>query len=78
VAAHGTHSSPRRFHPRIDGWRGRILRRKASADKIRLPRNVVVLLATRIKSNERELEGAFIRMTCFAALKDEPSPWHDA
>ncbi len=45
-----------------------ILRKKADADKISLPNEVAMFLATQIKSNVRELEGSLIRLSAFASL----------
>ncbi len=45
-----------------------ILRKKAAADNIPLPDDVALYIATAIKSNVRELEGALIRLTAYASL----------
>ncbi len=45
-----------------------ILRKKADADKIALPNEVAMFLATQIRSNVRELEGSLIRLSAFASL----------
>ena len=45
-----------------------ILRKKAAADNISLPDDVALYIATAIKSNVRELEGALIRLTAYASL----------
>lgn len=45
-----------------------ILRRKAEAEGIPLPNDVALLLATHIKTNIRELEGALIRLGAFSSL----------
>lgn len=45
-----------------------ILRKKAEADKIQLPDDVAMFLATHIRSNVRELEGSLIRLSAFASL----------
>jgi len=52
--------------------RAAILRKKAEAEKLELPDEVAALLATHIKSNVRELEGALMRVAAFASLKGEP------
>jgi chromosomal replication initiator protein len=52
--------------------RAAILRRKAEAEKLDLPESVAALLATHIKTNVRELEGALMRLSAFASLKQEP------
>jgi len=45
-----------------------ILRRKAETEGIPLPNDVALLLATHIKTNIRELEGALIRLGAFSSL----------
>ncbi|MFQ5543254.1 MAG: chromosomal replication initiator protein DnaA [Nitrospiria bacterium] len=45
-----------------------ILRRKAEMEGIPLPTDVSLLLATRIKTNIRELEGSLIRLGAFSSL----------
>lgn len=45
-----------------------ILRKKADAEKIDLPEDVALYIATSIKSNVRELEGALIRLAAYASL----------
>jgi chromosomal replication initiator protein len=45
-----------------------ILRKKAAADNIPLPDEVALYIATAIKSNVRELEGALIRLAAYASL----------
>ncbi len=52
--------------------RAAILRKKAEVERIELPESVAALLATHIKSNVRELEGALMRVAAFASLKSEP------
>jgi chromosomal replication initiator protein len=52
--------------------RAAILKKKALAERIDLPDEVASLLATHIKSNVRELEGALMRLAAFASLKGEP------
>jgi len=52
--------------------RAAILRKKAEVERIDLPEAVASLLATHIKSNVRELEGALMRVAAFASLKSEP------
>jgi len=51
--------------------RAAILRKKAAVENIDLPESVASLLATHIKSNVRELEGALMRVAAFASLKSE-------
>jgi chromosomal replication initiator protein len=52
--------------------RAAILKKKAAVERIELPDEVASLLATHIKSNVRELEGALMRLAAFASLKGEP------
>ncbi|MCA9705604.1 MAG: chromosomal replication initiator protein DnaA [Myxococcales bacterium] len=49
-----------------------ILRQKAEQDRIAIPGDVCVYLATLVRSNVRELEGALVRVSTFAALKGKP------
>ncbi|MBI3300141.1 MAG: chromosomal replication initiator protein DnaA [Elusimicrobia bacterium] len=49
-----------------------ILRKKADSEQIFVPDDVILYLATVIKSNIRELEGALIRLSAFASLTDTP------
>jgi chromosomal replication initiator protein len=52
--------------------RAAILKKKAEVESISLPDDVTQLLATHIRSNVRELEGALMRLAAFASLKSEP------
>lgn len=45
-----------------------ILRKKAAADAIYLPDDVALYIASAIKSNVRELEGALIRLAAYSSL----------
>jgi chromosomal replication initiator protein len=45
-----------------------ILQRKAALERLRLPDDVAFLIASRIKSNIRELEGSLTRVAAFCAL----------
>ncbi len=45
-----------------------ILRKKADAEVAHLPDNVAIFIASRIKSNIRELEGSLIRLIAYASL----------
>ncbi|NYJ76322.1 chromosomal replication initiator protein DnaA [Allobranchiibius huperziae] len=45
-----------------------ILRKKAIADKMGIPDEVLSLIASRVPSNIRELEGALIRVTAYASV----------
>jgi chromosomal replication initiator protein len=49
-----------------------ILRQKAEQDRIAIPDDVCVYLATLVRSNVRELEGALVRVSTFASLKGKP------
>jgi chromosomal replication initiator protein len=49
-----------------------ILRKKSEADHDDIPDDVLGFIATHVKSNIRELEGALIRVTAFASLTREP------
>ncbi len=49
-----------------------ILRKKAETERLDLPDNVALLIASRIKSNIRELEGSLVRLTALASLRGEP------
>lgn len=45
-----------------------ILRKKAAADRLSAPPDVLEFIASRIHTNIRELEGALIRVTAFASI----------
>jgi chromosomal replication initiator protein len=45
-----------------------ILRKKAAVEAVQLPDDVALYIATAIKSNVRELEGALIRLAAYASL----------
>jgi chromosomal replication initiator protein len=49
-----------------------ILRSKAEADHYDIPDDVLEFIATHVKNNIRELEGALIRVSAFASLNREP------
>jgi chromosomal replication initiator protein len=49
-----------------------ILKRKAEIEKINLPDNVALFIASKIKSNIRELEGSLVRLVAYASLKGLP------
>jgi chromosomal replication initiator protein len=49
-----------------------ILKRKAELEKIDLPDNVALFIASKIKSNIRELEGSLVRLVAYASLKGLP------
>ena len=46
-----------------------ILKRKAEIEKIDLPDEVALFIASKIKSNIRELEGSLVRLVAYASLK---------
>ncbi len=47
-----------------------ILNKKAEAEGITLPQEVALFIASKIRSNIRELEGSLIRLTAYASLVD--------
>jgi len=49
-----------------------ILRKKAELEKIFVPEDVILFVASQVKSNIRELEGALIRIAAFASLMSAP------
>jgi chromosomal replication initiator protein len=49
-----------------------ILRKKAEGERTHIPNEVLELIATHVKDNIRELEGALIRVSAFASLNREP------
>jgi chromosomal replication initiator protein len=50
-----------------------ILRKKAESDRLGVPHEVLEVIATRVASNIRELEGALIRVSAFASLQRKPA-----
>ncbi|MFA9443895.1 chromosomal replication initiator protein DnaA [Egicoccus sp. AB-alg6-2] len=46
-----------------------ILRKKAESDRLGVPPEVLELIASKVESNIRELEGALIRVSAFASLQ---------
>lgn len=48
-----------------------ILKKKADVEKLDIPNEVMVYIATTIKSNIRELEGALIRIVAFSSLTNK-------
>jgi chromosomal replication initiator protein len=48
-----------------------IVRKKAEGERIHIPDEVLELIATHVKDNIRELEGALIRVSAFASLNQE-------
>ncbi len=49
-----------------------ILRKKADGERMPIPGEVLELIATHVRDNIRELEGALIRVSAFASLNQEP------
>ncbi|MGA8942307.1 MAG: chromosomal replication initiator protein DnaA [Thermoactinomyces sp.] len=49
-----------------------ILRKKAIADNLEVPNEVLVYIANRVDTNIRELEGALIRVVAYSALLKQP------
>ncbi|MEW6733804.1 MAG: chromosomal replication initiator protein DnaA [Acidobacteriota bacterium] len=49
-----------------------ILKRKAELEKINLDDNVALFIASKIKSNIRELEGSLVRLVAYSSLKKHP------
>jgi len=49
-----------------------ILRRKAEIEKIELDNEVALFIASKIKSNVRELEGSLVRLVAYSSLKKQP------
>lgn len=49
-----------------------ILRTKAEHEQVAVPDDVLEFIATHVKENIRELEGALIRVTAFASLNHQP------
>ncbi|GAA1423540.1 chromosomal replication initiator protein DnaA [Agrococcus citreus] len=49
-----------------------ILRKKAEAERIQIPPEVLSVIADKVRSNIRELEGTLIRVTAFASLNRLP------
>jgi chromosomal replication initiator protein len=45
-----------------------ILRKKAEAERVLLPENVALFIASKVKTNIRELEGSLIRLIAYASL----------
>jgi len=49
-----------------------ILRKKADAQRVRISDDVSLFIASNIKSNIRELEGALVRLVAYSSLTGEP------
>ncbi len=49
-----------------------ILKKKAHAERLEVPHDVLEFIASKIQTNIRELEGALIRVTAFASLNRQP------
>jgi chromosomal replication initiator protein len=53
-----------------------ILRKKSAQEHLPVPDDVLALIADRVQSNIRELEGALIRVTAFASLQGSDASLH--
>jgi chromosomal replication initiator protein len=49
-----------------------ILRKKAEEERLYIPDDVILYIATQVKSNIRELEGSLLRITAFSAFTGTP------
>lgn len=49
-----------------------IMRKKAEEERLYIPDDVILYIATQIKSNIRELEGSLLRITAFSAFTGTP------
>jgi chromosomal replication initiator protein len=49
-----------------------ILKRKADLDGINLPDEIAIFIATKIRSNVRELEGSLVRLVAISSLRGVP------
>ena len=49
-----------------------ILRKKSEGEKVTVPEDVLELIATHVKDNIRELEGALIRLSAYASIHRVP------
>jgi chromosomal replication initiator protein len=45
-----------------------ILRKKAESERVQIPENVALFIASKVKTNIRELEGSLIRLIAYASL----------
>lgn len=55
-----------------------ILRKKALVEKIEIPEEIIVLIASRIENNIRELEGALIRVMAYSSINKVPITMENA
>src|SRR6201988_1709527 len=46
-----------------------ILRKKAEAERVELPENVALFIASKVRTNIRELEGSLIRLIAISSLR---------
>ena len=51
-----------------------ILDKKAEVEGVNLPEDVRTFMATKTKSNVRELEGALVKLVAYSSLTGAPSP----
>jgi chromosomal replication initiator protein len=49
-----------------------ILDKKSEAEGVRLPEDVRIFIATKVKSNVREMEGALIKLIAYSSVTDSP------
>ncbi len=49
-----------------------ILEKKAEAEGLELPEDVAIFIATKTKSNVRELEGALVKLSAYSSVTEEP------
>ena len=55
-----------------------ILRKKSENEQVEIPEEVLELIATNVKDNIRELEGALIRISAYASIHQVPVTIDDA
>jgi chromosomal replication initiator protein len=54
-----------------------IVHKKAEAERVQIPHNVALFIASKVRTNIRELEGSLIRLIAYASLtgRDIDMPW---
>lgn len=55
-----------------------ILKKKLELESVKVPEDVITFIASEIKTNIRELEGALIRVVAYSLLEDKPISLHVA